>query len=152
MEVRLSNEFSSFADSLTEEQRAKLLEALTNVAPPPKPRVKRSVKKNKTIKETKANSRSATETRVTEDFKVIRENNVTRSKVKFRGNTWKDTGEEKDKSPITLDKEGKPFKPIERARPEPRIIEKVCHICQRKFKINEELVYGEFTRCDKCTG
>ena len=84
---------------------------------------------------------------VNEDFMVERPNNedARRNPVKAKENTWSDEGELRGVE--TPDVERTP-----RARPAPVKVERVCHICGRKFMIHASLVSGEYTRCNECTG
>ena len=60
-------------------------------------------------------------------------------------NTWEDTGELKDI-------ETPDFERTPRNRPAPRTKEVSCHVCSKGFVVNESLLYGEFYRCNRCTG
>jgi len=88
---------------------------------------------------------------VNKDFSVIRESSVGgKTPVKAKKNQWVDTGEAKDEE---FDPEH--FKKLgitERVRPEKVLQERVCHVCGRKFKIDPDLVHGEFIRCNNCVG
>ena len=68
-----------------------------------------------------------------------------RETVKARANTWTDTGEHKDISTPEATR-------TPRNRPAPKKKDVTCHICGKKDKVNASLVYGEFYRCDRCTG
>ena len=105
------NEFSGFIDSLSEEQKKKLLQALGN-----------------------QNITSTKTAQVDENF-IVKKADVpsqTRRKeaVKARNNEWEDTGEFRDIS--TPDVE--------------------CHVCGKSFKIDPRFAYGEYYRCNKCSG
>lgn len=65
--------------------------------------------------------------------------------VKGGENTWTDTGEHRDIE--TPEVELTP-----RNRPAAIKVEKICHVCGKKFMIDPSLVSGEFMRCDTCTG
>jgi len=68
-----------------------------------------------------------------------------REKVKASDNTWTDTGEHRDVE--TPDTARTP-----RNRPTPKKKTVRCHICSKDFTINASLLYGEYYRCDRCTG
>ena len=124
-----------FVDLLTSEQRKALLEALTgkeidtNVQPEP---TEEDFLKKNTVNEGFEMSSTASK-------------RPQRGAVRAGTNTWTDEGEHRDvvtpKSKITP-----------RNRKPPRTKDVVCHICQKKFKINPALTYGEYYRCDRCSG
>ncbi len=86
-----------------------------------------------------------------EDFTMRKDTGSTldktrrREAVKARANTWTDTGEHKDISTPEATR-------TPRNRPTPKKKDVTCHICGKKSKVNASLVYGEFYRCDRCTG
>ena len=90
---------------------------------------------------------SEPEPTVTEDFKVTRPDTSKNRKtpVKFKKNKWKDTGEFGDVETPNFEKT-----PRKSGKPNKRQVE--CHVCGREFSINENLIYGEFHRCNRCTG
>lgn len=124
-----------FVNTLTEEQKKALLEALTgeeidtNIQP--EPTEEDFLKKNT----------------VNEGFEMPSSTGKRpqRGSVKAGQNTWVDEGEHKDvitpKSKITP-----------RNRKPPKTKDVTCHVCQKKFKINPSLTYGEYYRCDRCSG
>ena len=119
-------------ESLTPEQKAKLIAGLA---------------------ETKTEGEAVSpkkEEGVNEDFTVTRPNleNNRKSPVKFRKNSWQDTGEEKDID--DYEKMSQSRTPRRRGKPKKRNVE--CHVCGKSFSVNENLVYGEFVRCNRCTG
>jgi hypothetical protein len=90
------------------------------------------------------------ETVIDDDFTVTRTDSVNeanKQKVEAKDNTWIDEGEHKDV-------ETPEYKPTTRNRlkPESHKVNRVCHICGKKFEISPSLISGEFTRCDNCTG
>lgn len=121
------NEFNGFIDSLSDEQKKKLLEALSN----------------------SKNTASTKTTQVDENFIVKRvdsQSNARRKEaVKARKNEWEDTGEFRDIS--TPDVERTP-----RRRPPPQKSDVECHVCGKSFKIDPRFAYGEYYRCNKCSG
>jgi len=122
------NEFSGFIDSLSEEQKKKLLEALGN--------------KN-------TNTTSTKTAQVDENFIVKKADAQSQARrkeaVKARRNEWEDTGEFRDIS--TPDIERTP-----RRRPPPQKSDVECHVCGKSFKIDPRFAYGEYYRCNKCSG
>lgn len=120
------NEFSGFIDSLSEEQKKKLLEALGN-----------------------KNTTSTKTAQVDENFIVKKAdapfNSRRKEAVKARRNEWEDTGEFRDIS--TPDIERTP-----RRRPPPQKSDVECHVCGKSFKIDPRFAYGEYYRCNKCSG
>lgn len=86
------------------------------------------------------------ETSVDEDFTVNRGNlKKGRAPVSGGENTWEDTGELKEVETPSFEK-------TPRNRPSPKTAEVSCHVCNRTFKVSESLLYGEFHRCNRCTG
>ena len=88
---------------------------------------------------------------VTEDFKVVREtpDNIRKAPVKARKNEWVDIGEDRD-GDFDYAKFEKMKTPRKRSQPKKRDVE--CHICGKTFSVNESLIYGEYMRCNRCTG
>ena len=69
--------------------------------------------------------------------------------VRAQSNTWVDNGEDRDDG-YNPDN----YKKVPRQRQDSRnvLVEKTCSCCNKRFKVNPSLVYGEFFRCDRCTG
>ena len=65
--------------------------------------------------------------------------------MKFRKNEWVDDGELRDIDTPNFEKT-----PRNRSKPNKQEVE--CHVCGKVFSINSNLVYGEYHRCNKCTG
>jgi len=84
---------------------------------------------------------------VEEDFTVIREgrDRKSRSPVKAKKNLWEDTGE-------LSDVETPEFSKTPRNRQKPNRVTVECHVCGKSFKMSKSLIYGEFVRCNRCTG
>tara|TARA_Y100001938_G_C7943490_1_gene355517 strand:- start:137 stop:544 length:408 start_codon:yes stop_codon:yes gene_type:complete len=124
-------------ETLTDEQKAALVESLTKT------------KTEKTV-ETTDESVPSRSRNVNEDFTVNRnqDENTRKSPVKFRKNSWQDTGE--DKNIDDYDKMSESRTPRRRGKPKKRDVE--CHVCGKSFAMNESLIYGEFVRCNRCTG
>lgn len=68
-----------------------------------------------------------------------------RESVRGKENSWTDTGEHRDIE--TPDKAQTP-----RNRPKPKKKQVKCHACGKTSTVNASLVYGEYYRCDRCTG
>lgn len=88
------------------------------------------------------------ETIVNEDFTVERKVKINdrRSSVKAGKNNWVDDGAE------SKDVETPEFTRTPRRKSTPQKKEVDCHVCGRPFKIDPRHTYGEFHRCNKCTG
>lgn len=82
-----------------------------------------------------------------DDFKIVRKGSrgPRKEPVKARENTWKDTGEMSDIETPAVELTPRNRKPTSK-------VEKICHVCGKKFSIHPSLVSGEYIRCDKCTG
>ncbi len=86
-------------------------------------------------------------TTVNKDFTVTRNVTPTDRKVpvRYRKNEWQDVGENQDIDTPSFEKT-----PRNRNKPKKQKVE--CHVCGKEFSINSSLVYGEYHRCNKCTG
>lgn len=118
-----------FVGSLSPEQKQKLLQALG-------------------ASEIEGAQEEAEEELVSEDFKVTRNDksaNTRRNKVKARENKWVDTGEFRDVETPDVART-----PRRRGAPKKQDIE--CHVCGKTYKIDPRYTYGEYYRCNKCTG
>ena len=87
-------------------------------------------------------------TSVNKEFKV--ENReppkpTRRSKVKAKKNQWVDTGEFRDITTPEVERT-----PRRRSAPKKESVE--CHVCGKTFKADPKFMYGEYPRCNKCTG
>ena len=69
-----------------------------------------------------------------------------REVVKFKKNTWQDDGTE------FTDMETPKVKRTPRNRKKANIVDVECHVCGKTFKMNSNLVYGEYQRCNRCGG
>ena len=127
-------------ESLTPEQKEELIKGILNS------NVKGGTPSPASEKEVALESTQ----NVDEDFTVKRkEPNNTKRKtaVKAKRNEWVDEGEFSDPNfdPAKFEKT-----PRNRRKPSKKQVE--CHVCGKTFAINSNLVYGEFTRCNRCTG
>ena len=121
--------FDDYLGSLSQEEMEQLNEAL-------KAQKERSEKGEKTPEST-----------VKEDFTVSREakGRKGRRPVRAKKNLWEDTGE-------LGDVETPEFSKTPRSRQKATKVSVECHVCGKQFKIIPSLVYGEFIRCNRCTG
>tara|TARA_B100001094_G_C18055471_1_gene732235 strand:+ start:683 stop:1120 length:438 start_codon:yes stop_codon:yes gene_type:complete len=142
---------NDFVQTLSDEQKAALLKALTG--DDFKPEVESRFQHEEPISEAVDGTiEKETKSKPTaEDFAMHKQEssvlgkNRRRETVKAQANTWTDTGEHKDVStPDTA------RTPRNRAAPKKKKVR--CHVCGKDFTINASLVYGEFYRCDRCTG
>lgn len=130
----------NFVEGLTIDEREELLNILTN-----------SVDQSTTMPPHIVEEFKEEPKRVEEDFTMHKsksstlKNNSRRSPVKARANTWTDTGEHRDVA--TPDVQRTP-----RNRPPPKKKQIKCHVCGKNFSVNANMVYGEYYRCDRCTG
>lgn len=119
-----------FVNSLTDEQKQALLEALGSfeTRETPKKQQKREVNEN-FISNTKKESTI--------------QNNKRREPVRGRENRWEDTGEFRDI--VTPD-----IEPTPRRRSPPKKVDIECASCGKSFKVDSRFVYGEYYRCNRC--
>ena len=142
----MSTKVTKFLNDLSEEQLDTLKQLLNEENP-----------NDKTTTETKKNQEIASEAKkereeeekivVNDDFTVSNKQEIQKRKipVRFKKNEWIDEGE-------SGDIETPNFQKTPRNRPKPNKQEVECHVCGRTFSINSNLVYGEYHRCNKCTG
>jgi hypothetical protein len=128
-----------FVDTLNEEQKKALLEALTskpietNVQP--EPTEEDFLNKN---------------TVGIEEFTMKRgdsnlDNNKRRQSVRAGKNTWSDEGEDRHIETPNATRTPRNRKP-------PRMKDVVCHSCGKKERINATIAYGDYYRCSRCVG
>tara|TARA_Y100000992_G_scaffold302684_1_gene278360 strand:+ start:7026 stop:7433 length:408 start_codon:yes stop_codon:yes gene_type:complete len=124
-------------DSLTPEQKSQLIEGLLNT------NVKSDDKRVK--------AEPTHTSKVKEDFTVSRNEELDQRKkvVKARKNSWSDVGEFRDED-VDYEKFEKTRTPRRRGKPKKREVE--CHVCGKMFSVNENMVFGEYMRCNRCTG
>jgi hypothetical protein len=127
--MSLNENMKDFLESLSVEQQRELFDTLENMEQP----------KEDTPTE-------IPETSVGEDFTVNRGSiKKGRSPVSGSENTWKDVGELKEVETPSFEK-------TPRNRPAPKNAEVSCHVCGKAFTVSRSLLYGEFHRCNRCTG
>ena len=129
-------------DALTPEQKEALVKSLVE---------DRQAEKQEEQKQEEVVSSTPPRRRVSEDFTVKRDENLDNRKtpVRARKSEWVDDGEAKDTS-FDYEKFEKMKTPRRRGKPKKRDVE--CHVCGRTFTMNEGLIYGEYVRCNRCTG
>ena len=116
-----------FVNTLSEEQKQALLKALSG--------------DNKSEEE---------QVEIQDDFTMNKpsgkiQNQKRRESVRARENTWSDTGEHRD-----IETPEASQTPRTRAKPKKKQVR--CHACGKTSMINSNLVFGEYYRCDRCTG
>lgn len=131
-------------DTMTAEQKSELLSKLMDSLTPPS-------QEQPTEKTEETVSSTPPRRRVSEDFTVKRDENLDNRKtpVRARKNDWVDDGEARDTN-FDYAKFEKMKTPRRRGKPKKRDVE--CHVCGRTFTMNEGLIYGEYVRCNRCTG
>ena len=129
-------------ESLTDEQKSQLVQGLLQSSE----NKETSVPKEETV------SSENPQSNITDDFRVIETDDKLekrKSVVRARKNKWVDDGEFRDDE-VDYQKLEKMKTPRRRGKPKKKQVE--CHVCGKMFSINENLVYGEFLRCNRCTG
>tara|TARA_Y100001938_G_scaffold98611_1_gene134934 strand:+ start:171 stop:590 length:420 start_codon:yes stop_codon:yes gene_type:complete len=128
-------------ESLTPDQKADLVNGLLNS----------NVKSDKTEAREETVS-SQPKSNINEDFTVQRNEGLGRrsAPVSAKKNKWVDIGEDRDPDfdPEKFERMGRTAR--NRGKVKKKYVD--CHVCGRGFHINENLIYGEFTRCNRCTG
>lgn len=134
--------FDDFISSLTDEQKAKFMEALMKSSPNesiPKP----PPSQPKTIQ-----SRQSSVT-VGDNFVVTKTDETSNSRrrepVRARKNDWVDEGEFRDM-------DAKHGERTPRNRQPQKKVDVECSVCGRSFKTDPRYVYGEYHRCSRCVG
>lgn len=128
--------------SLTEEQKQNLIQSLLDS----------NVKSDEPLPNKQKSSEPEPKGRaVKEDFTVFKNDNLEKRKtvVRARKNEWIDEGEFKDNE-ADYSKFEKMKTPRRRGKPKKRDVE--CHVCGKTFSVSESIVFGEYTRCNRCTG
>ncbi len=131
-------------DTMTAEQKAELLNNLMGSLKEDAP-VEPAPKQEEVVS-------SVPHSNVDEDFRVVNNKGKQQRKspVRAKKNQWRDSGEDRDPNfdPTLYEKMGKA--PRNRARAKKRNVE--CSVCGKSFSVNQSLVYGEYFRCNRCTG
>lgn len=124
---------NNFLDMLTKEQKLALLQALQE--------------DNITVSSVPEEVKKESINHINENFIVDKTKTSNRRKepVKGRKNEWVDTGEFKDI-------ETKYGERTPRNRQPSKKMDVECSVCGRTFKADPKYVYGEYHRCNRCTG
>lgn len=120
-----------FVDTLNDEQKKALLEALS---------------KNDKIDTSNVDTEVAKPVTTNEDFVMNKNQNISgkrKEPVKAKQNQWVDTGEFKD---ITTPEIAR----TPRNRQSPKKVKTKCYVCGKGFEADSRFVFGEFHRCDRC--
>jgi hypothetical protein len=135
------SDFNEFLSSLSDDQKQKLLKALMPDNSPPA-----TTTKSPKPKRTKSSTPSVT---VDENFIVKKTDSLnTRRREPVKGrfkNEWVDNGEFRDI-------ETPQFEKTPRRREVSKKVDLECHVCGKSFKADPKFVYGEYHRCNRCTG
>ena len=132
-------------ESLTPEQKEELIKGIlsSNVKQDDPP----------TNTERKPDRQEQSNIVVNQDFIVTRNeepsNNKRKTPVRAKKNKWADEGEYSDPN-FDPEKFEKTKTPRRRNKPVKKEVE--CHVCGKSFSMNAGLVYGEYIRCNRCTG
>ena len=145
--------FDDFVNSLSDEQKQKLMQGLMEAAEKPPVKVKARDLPSRKSKDQKQEEKvsSTPKKNVTEDFKMIREKNTLEKRkipVRAKQNKFSDEGFERDPDFDPSKYENKT--PRRRKPTSKKNVE--CHVCGKSFSMNSSLVCGEFIRCNRCTG
>lgn len=144
-------DLNNFFNSLSDEQKKILAGALLNSVDSQNPPLKEE-KKSRARAKSKSKPKELPSIVVDDNFTVTRaeskdSQNRRKEPVKARKNEWKDTGEFRDADSPDYD-----LTPSPRKREAPKKIDVDCHVCGRSFKADQRFVYGEYHRCNRCTG
>lgn len=81
-----------------------------------------------------------------ESFTTIKQERKGKETVKFKKNSWQDTGEDRENDDLKTPR----YEPTPRSREKSKKVEVECHICGKTFFEDPRYIYGEFLRCSKC--
>lgn len=131
--------------NMTPEQKADLLKSLAGSLEAYGLNEKKPVEQKTIQQQKKTNVNN-----VSENFIVNRElkERNGRNPVRARKNLWQDSGENRDLDfdPERYEKMGK----AARNRKKPQKVEVECSVCGRAFMVDEQHVFGEYHRCNRC--
>jgi hypothetical protein len=130
-------DIAKFVESLSEEQRAQFEVVFKTVGESMEVEVKQEEKKREPPVKT-----------VNEDFSVSTNSNDVKRRIQVRGkkNQWVDNED------LMRDVETPEGKRTPRDRKKQTKTDVECHVCGRDFKIDANLVFGEYHRCNRCGG
>lgn len=140
-------DMANFIKSLNPEQMAQFQQVFKTIGDTMDVKTKEEPQREETVS-------SKPQSNVTEDFRVVRNNDNDLGKrktpVRAKKNQWVDNGEDRDPNfdPEKYERMGKASR--DRGKVKKRTVE--CHVCGRSFQINPALVHGEYIRCNRCTG
>lgn len=147
-------DLNNFFNSLTDDQKTQLANALLGSVDSPKSEDKPKAKAKKAEPKAKkaAEPKKPPQISVDNNFTVTKvesadSQNRRKEPVRARKNEWKDTGEFRDASSSDYD-----LTPSPRKREAPKKIDVDCHVCGRSFKADQRFVFGEYHRCNRCVG
>ena len=129
-----------FVNTLSEEQKKALMEALANKDNPILGHIPDEAKE-KTMQAIKESDSKGTDNFIVDTKKSS--NSRRKEPVKARKNEWVDTGEFRDVETKYGDRAPRNRKPHVKVDVE-------CSVCGRSFKTDPKYVYGEYHRCNKC--
>lgn len=135
--------FETFINNLTEEQKSTLIQTMTVLS---QPKTQETEKMSEVLENVIEPPKKVVSS--SNDFTMIKDNNVSKGKtqVKFKKNSWQDTGEFRDEEDLKTPK----YSPTPRNREKAKKIEVECHVCGKTFFEDPKYVYGEYLRCSKC--
>ena len=130
-------DMAKFVESLSEEQREQFEVVFKTVGESMDVEVKQEEQKREPPVKT-----------VNEDFSVSTNGNDVKRRIPVRGrkNQWVDNED------LMRDIETPEGKRTPRDRKKQSKAEVECHVCGREFKIDSNLVFGEYHRCNRCGG
>lgn len=138
-EDKVKEFLSVFNEILTPEQKEEFLNIMSD-------------SKEEDEKPSKDKDLTKTRTTVNEDFIVSNNEKLEKRKevVRARKNSWVDDGSEFKDENVDFEKFEKMKTPRRRGKPKKKDVE--CHVCGKSFTVNESIAFGEFLRCNRCTG
>ena len=133
----ITEDMAKFIESLSEEQRAQFEVVFKTVSESMGAEVKQQKQK-----------RERPEKTVNEDFSVSNNSNdlKRRTPVRAKKNQWVDNED------LMKDIETPETRRTPRNRKKAKSVEVECHVCGKVFKMNSNLIFGEYHRCNRCGG
>ena len=144
-------DLNNFFNSLTDDQKTQLDNALLSSVDSPKnddkPKAKAKTKTKKAVEPKKPPQITVDDNFTVTKAESVDSQNRRKEPVRARKNEWKDTGEFRDVHSPDYD-----LTPSPRKREAPKKIDVDCHVCGRSFKADQRFVFGEYHRCNRCIG
>lgn len=144
-------DLNNFFNSLTDDQKTQLANALLSSVDSPKsddkPKTKAKPKAKKAVEPKKSPQVTVDDNFTVTKVESVDSQNRRKEPVRARKNEWKDTGEFRDSNSPDYD-----LTPSPRKREAPKKIDVDCHVCGRSFKADQRFVFGEYHRCNRCVG